>query len=292
VIVPFPAGGQLDVVTRLVAQRIAPALGQPIIVDVRPGADGNIGTEMAARSAPDGHTWVAVSPPTTIQPSVRPRTLRYDPLRDFEPVVFLGTSPFLFAVPASSPASTVREFITHAKTQPGSLSYAGSARGTVVHLATELFMHDMGLKMVMINYTGQPAAMLDLMAGRVDFMTLGMVLAEPQIKAGKLKALAILDHKRHPRLPEVPSVVELGMPDLVMQTWFGLAMPAQTPAAIVQRVNSEVTKVLQSPEVQAQLQGMGVVVASPNTPQEFGRFMRDDVARWKKVVSEAAIETD
>jgi tripartite-type tricarboxylate transporter receptor subunit TctC len=292
VVVPFPVGGQLDLVTRLITQKIAPALGQPIIVDVKPGADGNIGTESVAKSAPDGYTWVAVSPPTTIQPSVRPKTLRYDPLRDFEPVAFLGTSPFLFAVPASSPASQLRDFVSFAKTQPGRLSYAGSARGTVVHLATELFMHDMGLKMVMINYTGQPAAMLDLIAARVDFMTLGMVLAEPQIKAGKLKALAILDHKRHPRFPDLPTVAELGMPDLVMQTWFGLAMPTQTPSAVVQRVNAEINKALLAPEVRAQLDGMGVVAAQPNSPQEFGRFLRDDVARWKKVVSDAGIETD
>jgi tripartite-type tricarboxylate transporter receptor subunit TctC len=292
VIVPFPAGGQLDVVARLIAQKVSPALGQPVIVDVRPGADGNIGTEAGARAAADGYTWLAVSPPTTIQPSVRPKSLRYDPLRDFEPVVFLGTSPFLFAVPASSPVSTLREFIAHAKAQQGKLSYAGSARGTVVHLATELFMHEQSLKMTMVNYAGQPAAVLDLIGGRVDFMTVGIVLAEGHLKSGKLKALAILDEQRHPRLSEVPHVVELGMPELVMLSWFGIAMPAQTPAPIVAQVNAEINRVLQMPDVQAQFNSLGVQVAKPNSPQDFARFMRDDLARWKRVVSAASIETD
>jgi tripartite-type tricarboxylate transporter receptor subunit TctC len=137
-IVPFPAGGQLDVVSRLIADRLSPLIGQPIIVEAKPGADGNIATEAVAKSAPDGYTWLAASPPTTIQPSVRPKTLRYDPLHDFQAVAFIGTSPFLFVVPASLPVNSLKEFVAYAKARPGDLSYAGSARGTVVHLATEL----------------------------------------------------------------------------------------------------------------------------------------------------------
>jgi tripartite-type tricarboxylate transporter receptor subunit TctC len=291
-IVPFPAGGQLDVVARLVAERLSPALGQPIVVEAKPGADGNIGTEQVAKAAPDGYTWLAASPPTTIQPSVRPTTLRYDPLRDFEPVALIGTSPFLFVVPASLPVSTLQDFVAYAKARPGELSYAGSARGTVVHLATELFMHDAGIRMEMINYPGQPNAIADLVTGRVHFMTLGLILAEPQIKAGKLKALAILDQKRHAHVPGVPTAGEVGQPALVMTTWFGLAMPAKTPAPIVQRVNAEVMKVLATPEVAAKLASMGIDAAKPNDPAAFGAFLRDDVARWKSVVKQANIATD
>jgi len=291
-IVPFPAGGQLDIIARLVADRIAPVLGQPIVIDARPGADGNIGTEFVAKSAPDGYTWLAVSPPTTIQPSVRPKTLRYDPLRDFEPVAFLGTSPFLFVIPATLSPNTLPEFIAYAKTQPGKLSYAGSARGTVVHLATELFMHDAGIAMEMISYQGQPAAIPDLITGRVQFMTLGLILAEPQLKAGKLRALAILDRKRHAHLPDVPTVTELGQPELVMTTWFGLAMPAGVPRAIVDRVNAEVMKVLQAPDIVKKLEEIGIDAAKPNSPAEFAKFMQDDVARWKKVVLDAGIAVD
>jgi tripartite-type tricarboxylate transporter receptor subunit TctC len=212
-VVPFPAGGQLDVVSRLFAERLAVVLGQPVIVEVKPGADGNIGTELVAKAEPDGYTWVAVSPPTTIQPSVRPKTLRYDPIRDFEPVAFIGTSPFLFVVPSSIPVSSLKDFVAYAKGKPGALSYAGSARGTVVHLATELFKHDAGISMEMIGYQGQPSAIADLITARVQFMTLGLILAEPQIKAGKLRALAVLDRTRDKHLPDVPSVVELGYPD-------------------------------------------------------------------------------
>jgi len=291
-IVPFPAGGQLDVVARLIAERIGPALGQPIVVEARPGADGNLATEQVAKAAPDGYTWLAASPPTTIQPSVRPTTLRFDPIRDFEAVAFIGTSPFLFVVPASLPVGTLDEFVAYAKARPGELSYAGSARGTVVHLATELFMHDSGIRMETINYQGQPSAIADLITGRVQFMTLGLILAEPQLKAGKLKALAVLDGKRTPLLPSVPSAVELKRPQLVMTTWFGLAMPAKTPAAIVERVNAEVMKALAAPEVVAKFQSMGIDAARPNTPTDFANFMREDVARWKGVVKSAGIAVD
>ena len=291
-IIPFPAGGQLDVVARLVADRLSVVLGQPIVVEPKPGADGNIGTEQVAKAAPDGYTWLAASPPTTIQPSVRPTTLRYDPLRDFEPVALIGTSPFLFVVPASLPVGNLQEFVAYAKARPGELSYAGSARGTVVHLATELFMHDAGIKMEMINYPGQPSAIPDLITGRVHFMTLGLILAAPQLKAGKLKALAVLDSRRDPQLPEVPTVVELNRPELVMLTWFGLAMPAKTPKAIVDRVNAEVMKILAAPDVIAKLESMGVNPAKPNGPDEFGTFMKEDVARWKSVVRQANIAID
>jgi tripartite-type tricarboxylate transporter receptor subunit TctC len=291
-IVPFPAGGQLDVVSRLIADRIAPALGQPIVIEVKPGADGNIGTEMAAHAAADGYTWLAASPPTTIQPSVRPRTLRYDPMRDFEPVGFIGTSPFLFVVPASLPVATLKDFIAYAKAHDGSLSYAGSSRGTVVHLSAELLKHDAGIDMQMIGYQGQPSAIADLLTARVQFMTLGLILAEPYIRDHKLKALAVLDARRSARLPDVPSVAELGYPDLVMATWFGIVMPKGTPASIVERVNAEIVKALQSPDVIAKLEAMGVDPAKPNTPAQFGTFLRDDVARWKKVVQDAGIDLD
>jgi tripartite-type tricarboxylate transporter receptor subunit TctC len=291
-IVPFPAGGQLDVVSRLIADRLSPLIGQPIIVEAKPGADGNIATEAVAKSAPDGYTWLAASPPTTIQPSVRPKTLRYDPLHDFQAVAFIGTSPFLFVVPASLPVNSLKEFVAYAKARPGDLSYAGSARGTVVHLATELFKHDAGIAMEMIGYQGQPSAIADLITGRVQFMTLGTILAEPFVRSGKLKALAVLDAKRYAALSDVPTAVELGYPDLVMSTWFGLVMPRDTPRPIVERVNVEVMKVLASKDVVDKLQAMGVDAASPHPPAKFAQFLQDDVARWKKIVADAAIVVD
>ena len=291
-IVPFPAGGQLDVVARLIADRLAKSLGQPIIVEAKPGADGNIGTEFVAKADPDGYTWLAASPPTTIQPSVRPKSLRYDPIRDFDPVAFIGTSPFVFVVPASLPVGSLKEFIAYAKARPGQLSYAGSARGTVVHLATEIFKHDAGISMEMIGYKGQPDAIPDLLSGRTQFMTMGLILAEPQVKAGKLKALALLDRERYANLPDVPTVTELGYPDIVLTSWFGLAVPKGTPRAAIDRVNAEVTKILRAPDVAAKLRALGMDPAKPNSPDDFGAFMKEDAARWKKVVKEAGIELD
>jgi tripartite-type tricarboxylate transporter receptor subunit TctC len=291
-IVPFPAGGQLDVVARLIADRLSPLLGQPIIVEVKPGADGNIGTEFVAKSAPDGYTWLAASPPTTIQPSVRPKTLRYDTLRDFQAVAFLGTSPFVFVVPASLPVQSLKEFVAYAKARPGALSYAGSARGTVVHLASELLKHDAGIAMEMIGYQGQPSAIADLLTGRVQFMTLGAILAEPHIKSGKLKALAVLEARRYAMLPDVPTAVELGYPDLVMSTWFGLVVPQATPRPIVDRLSAELTKVLASADVIDRMKALGAEAAPPASPEMFEQFLKDDVARWKKVVTDAAIEVD
>jgi tripartite-type tricarboxylate transporter receptor subunit TctC len=291
-IVPFPAGGQLDVVARLVADKLSPLLGQPVIVEVKPGADGNIATEQVAKAAPDGYTWLAASPPTTIQPSVRPKTLRYDTLRDFQGVAFLGTSPFVFVVPATLPVNSLKEFVAYAKARPGALSYAGSARGTVVHLATELLKHDTGIAMEMIGSQGQPSAIADLLTGRVQFMTLGAILAEPHIRSGTLKALAVLETRRYPVLPDVPTVVELGYPDLVMSTWFGLVVPRTTPRPIVDRVNAELMKVLAAPDVIEKLKTLGAEAAAPNSPEKFEQFLKDDVARWNKIVTDAAIDVD
>lgn len=290
-VVPFPAGSALDGVARMVADRITAPLGQPIIVENRPGADGNIGTGRVAKSAPDGYTWLAISPPFTVQPSVRPQTLTFDPLRDFQPVALFGTSPFVLVVPSSLPVKTLKEFVDYAKARPGKLSYSGTA-GTLVHLIGEIFKRDAGIDMQFIGYPGQNSAIVDLLSGRVQFMSLGLTLAEPLIKAGKLTPLAVLRTQRHPHLPEVPTVGELGYPNLVITAWFGLAMPRQTPAPIVQRVNAEVIQALQSPDMIEKFRNMGLDPAQANTPAEFTQMLRDEIARWNKAVKEAHIVVD
>ena len=290
-VVSFPAGSALDSVARMVADRITAPLGRPIIIENRPGADGNIGTERVAKSAPDGYTWLAISPPFTVQPSVRPQTLTFDPLRDFQPVALFGTSPFVLVVPASLPVTTLKEFVDYAKARSGKLSYSGTA-GTLVHIIGELFKRDAGIDMQLIGYPGQNSAIADLVSGRVQFMSLGLTLAEPLIKSGKLKPLAVLRTQRHPHFPDVPTVVELGYPNLVITAWFGLAMPRQTPAPIVQRVNAEVMRALQSPDVIEKFENMGVDPAAPNSPAEFTQMLRDEIARWNKAVKDAHIVVD
>jgi tripartite-type tricarboxylate transporter receptor subunit TctC len=289
VIVPFPAGGQLDVVVRLIAEKISPALGQPIVVEVHTGADGNIGAELAARGAPDGYTWFATSVPFTTQAALQPGKLRYDALRDFAPVANLGTASFVLVVPPSVPVSTLKAFIAYAKAHPGELSYAGTSVGSVTHLSTEMFAHAVGIRMEMIPYAGIPAAMSDLLSGRTQFMSTGVIAALPLIKAGKLKPLAILAAERHPQLPNVPTIVEEGYPDLTVATWFGLLVPAKTPPAIVQRVNAEIMKAMRDPDVLARYQTMGVDPVAPHAPDAFGKVLRSEVDRWGKVIRDAHV---
>lgn len=292
VLVPFPAGGQLDVVVRMIADRISPALGQPIVAEVRTGADGNIAAEAVARSAPDGYTWLSTSVPFATQASLQPGKLRYDALRDFEPVANLGTASFVLVVPTSVPVNTLKEFIAYAKARPGQLSYAGTSVGSVTHLSTEMFAREVGIRMEMIPYAGIPAAMADLLAGRTQFMSTGLIAALPQIKAGKLKPLAILASQRHPQLPDVPTIVEEGYPDLTVATWFGLFVPAHTPAEVVQRINAEVMQALRSPEILEKYRKIGVDPVPAHTPAQFGAFVKGEVDRWGKVIRDANVKVE
>jgi tripartite-type tricarboxylate transporter receptor subunit TctC len=287
VIVPFPAGGQLDVVVRLIAEKISPALGQPIVVEVHTGADGNIGAEMAARSAPDGYTWFATSVPFTTQAALQPGKLRYDALRDFAPVANLGTASFVLVVPPSVPVSNLKQFIAYAKSHD--LSYAGTSVGSVTHLSTEMFAREVGIKMEMIPYAGIPAAMSDLLSGRTQFMSTGVIAALPLIKSGKLKPLAILAPERHPQLPDVPTIVEEGYPNLTVATWFGLLVPAKTPPEIVQRINAEIMKAIGDPDVLARYKTMGVDRVAPHPPEAFGKLLQSEVDRWGKVIRDAHV---
>jgi len=292
IIVPFPAGGQLDIVVRMVADKISPALGQSIIIENKLGADGNIGAETVAKSAADGYTWLATSVPFATQTSLQPGKLHYDPVKDFQPVANLGTSSFVLVVPNSVPVNSLKEFIAYAKARPGELSYAGTSVGSVTHLSTEMFDRAVGIRMQMIPYAGIPAAMSDLISGRTQFMSTGLIAALPQIKGGKLKPLAILAAKRHPQLPDVPTIVEEGYPDLTVDTWFGLLMPAGTPADIVQRVNTEVMRALQSPDVLAKYAAIGVNPVEPHNAAGFGTLLNHEIARWGKVIHDANVKVD
>ena len=291
VIVPFPAGGQLDSVIRLVCERLSPVLGQPIVVENRTGADGNIGSQLVARSAPDGYTWLAQSAPYTIQAALRPQALGYS-IRDLQPVASVGTSTFVLVVPVTLPVKSLEEFVAYAKARPDQLSYAGSAVGTTVHLSTEMFQHAAGTKMLMIPYAGIPPALADLVTGRTHFMSVGVVAGLPMIKAGKLRPLAILDSERHPQLPDVPTTAEKGYPKVTVNTWFGMLVPAKTPRNIVQRINAELTKIAQSPEVLARYQSMGVDPVKPLTPEAFEAQLESELARWAVIIKDANIKAD
>ena len=292
IVVPFPAGGQLDVVVRVVADKLSPALGQPIVVENRLGADGNIAAELVARSAPDGYTWLATSVPFATAISLHPKSLRYDPVTDFQPIANLGTSSFVLVVPTDVPAKTVAEFVAYAKARPTKLSYAGTSVGSVTHLSTEMFMRAAGIEMEMIPYAGIPPALTDLVTGRTQFMSLGLIAAQPQIKAGKLRPLAVLDRERNKIVADVPTIAEVGYPDLAVGTWFGLFVPAQVPKEVGRRINAEVMKVLASPEVLAKYDSIGVDPVKPHSPEAFGAQLKAEIAKWGKVVSEAKLKVD
>jgi len=288
VLVPFPAGGQLDVVVRAIADKLQPVLGQPLVVENRTGADGNIAAEAVAKSAPDGYTWLATSVPFATASSLA-KNLRFDPVKDFRPVANLGTSSFVICVPANLPVKTIAEFVAYAKANEGKLSYAGTSRGSVTHLSSEMFMRATGTKMEFIGYAGIPPALTDLIGGRLQFMSVGIVAAMPQIAAGKIRPLAVLDAQRHPQLPDVPSIVEAGYPDVVASTWFGLLVPAQTPPEAVQRINAEAVKIATSPEIAEKFKAMGVNPIAPNTPEQFDAFLKADMAKWQKVIKDANV---
>ena len=292
IVTPFPAGGQLDVVVRLLAEKMSPVLGQPIVVDNRTGADGNIGAEAVARSAPDGYTWLATTVPFATQISLNPSALRYHPVKDFQAVAKMGTSSFVLVVPVDIPVKSVKEFVAYAKANRGKLSYGGTSVGSVTHLSTEMFKRATGTEMEMIPYAGIPPALTDLVTGRTQFMSLGLVAALPQIKAGKLRPLAVLDDARHPLLPDVLTIVDEGYADLVVGTWFGLFVPVQTPKDIVARINAEVMKAMQSPEVLDKYKSIGVEPVKAHDADAFARQFDAEIVRWGKVVVDAKIKTE
>jgi tripartite-type tricarboxylate transporter receptor subunit TctC len=293
VVVPFAAGGILDIVARTVTTKVGTALGQAIVFDQRTGADGNIGSQFVAHAAPDGYTWLVTGfPAFTVQVNLRPQTAGYDPVRDFEPVARLADSPNVFVVPAGIPVNSLREFVTYAKAKSTPTSFATSGNGAPSHLTMEIFKRSAGIEMLHVPYKGQQPALTDLISGRVDSMAMSLVLAVPQIQAGKLKPLAMIDSERHPLLPNVPTIKELGYPEAIVVSWFGLLMPSKTPKTIVDRVNAEVLKALQSPDIVAKLESVGTIPAKPGRPEDLGQMIRNELARFGKVVKDANIKIE
>ncbi len=289
-VVPFPAGGQVDVAARVLAASMAPALGESIVVENRTGADGLIGTEYVAKSPADGYTWLAQAVPFTVMPSLRPQQLRYDTIRDFQPVALFATASLVYVVPSSLPASTLADFVAYVKARPGQISYAGSSQGSLAHLTAEMLKHAVGISMEMIPYAGMPPAMTDLATGRTQFMSVGVSVALPYIKSGALKPLAVLDSTRHKLLPAVPTIVEQGYPALATSTWFGLLVPAKSPAEMVQKINAVAVGALRTADVAEKFEAVGIdTPKGANTPANFAALIKDEVARWGAVVRDAKI---
>jgi len=282
-VVAFPPGGGTDIVARAIAEKLARSLGQQVVVDNRPGAGGNVGTEIVAKSAPDGYTILMGSVgPLAINPSLF-ASLPFDPLRDLAPITLAATTPNVLVVHPSLPVRTVQDLIALARARPGALNFASSGHGTPAQLAGELFNVAAGVKMVHVPYKGAAPALADLLGGQVQLMFSTMPPALPHIREGRLRALAVTSLRRSAAMPELPTLDEAGLPGFEAVTWHGVLAPAGTAPEIVERLNRELVAVLHAPDVVARLSAQGAEPVG-STPQEFARYIREESAKWARVV--------
>jgi tripartite-type tricarboxylate transporter receptor subunit TctC len=288
-IIPQSPGGASDTVGRVVAQRLGERLGQQIVADNRPGATGNIGAELVAKATPDGYTLLLTAPNLVTSGSLYAR-VNFDPLKDFAPISQLTMSPNIFLVNPSFPARTLKELIEIAKAKPKQIDFSSSGHASTQHLAGELLNILTGIQLVHIPYKGGGPALLDLMAGRVPAMVSSLPAAVPQIKAGKVRPLAVTSAKRSAAVPDVPTVAEAAnLPGYEASTWQGFVFPANTPRAIVERVSKETRTVLGAADVRERLRDFGYEPVG-STPAEFGAHVRAELAKWTKVIKGAGIK--
>jgi tripartite-type tricarboxylate transporter receptor subunit TctC len=289
IIVPYAAGGGSDVTARIVAPHLSGYLGQPVIVDNRPGASGLLGHDLGAKATPDGYTllWCTIGP-MAVNVSLR-KKLPYDPVRDFEPITLTADSLQALVVHPSLPARSVKEFIALAKTQPGKLNYGSSGNGGALHLAAALFDLRAGTSMVHVPYKGGAPAIADLAGGHIQVMFATLVTALPHIGAGKFRALAVTTSKRAPMVPDLPTIAEAGLPGYEASNWYGIVAPAGTPRSIVTRLNREIVAILNMKEVTDTFFKQGQV-ALPVTPQEFRSYIKSEIAKWSEVVKRAGLK--
>jgi len=281
-IVPLTAGGPTDILARIIAVPLAEPLGQQVIVDNRPGAGGNIGAEIAAKSPADGYTlFMGTSGPLSINSSLYPR-LAFDPLRDFAPVILTASAPFIVIAHPSVAANTMKELIALAKAKPGQLNY-GSVPGSASHLSTELFKMTAGVNIVHIPYKGAAPATTDVMAGQIQLSFASTPGSIPVVKAGKVKALGVTSARRIAKLPDVPTVAEAALAGYEASVWYGVVAPAGTPRDIVQRLNTEIARIVADP-VQRERMVAGDFEPTTSTPEQFAAFIKSETVKWGKVV--------
>jgi tripartite-type tricarboxylate transporter receptor subunit TctC len=291
IIVPFPPGGIADLFARVIGQKFSEAWGQPGVVENRPGAGGNIGAELVAKSPPDGYTLVTGSIGThAVNVSIF-RKLAYDPIRDFVPVALIMEAEGLLVLHPSVPVKSVKELIALAKARPGQIAYASAGHGTASHLAGELFKSMAKVDMVHVPYKGNVPALTDLIAGQTSLLFATMPTALPHVQSGRLKALAVASTARSPAAPQLPTIAEAALPGYAVTNWIGFFAPAGTPRDVVTRLNAEVVRTMQAPEIQKRLATEGAKF-SPWTPDQFAAFVKAEMTKWAKVVKEAGIRVD
>ena len=290
IIVPFSAGGSSDPVARLIARHLTTALGQPFVVENRPGAGGNLGTDLVAKAAPDGYTVLFAAGSTAINPSLYSR-LPFDPVKDLEPVIHVATLSGILVAHPSVPAASVRELIQLARSKPGGVTYASAGSGTVPHLAGELFRAASKVEMTHVPYKGSNPALADLIGGQVQVMFANMPGTLQHVKAGRLKVIAVTGAKRSELLPDVPTIAESGLAGYEAPNWYGIFAPAGTPATVIARLNSEINKAMAAPEFveHMRLEGAEGIGGSP---AQFRAFFAGEIERWAPVVKAAGVKAD
>jgi len=291
ILVPHAAGGVTDVITRIVAQPLGDALGQTIIVENRPGASGLLGTEVAARAAPDGYTLLMYVDTNTIFPSTV-KQLAHDPEASFAPITLIALGSHVVVAHPSLPVSSLQELVVYAKANPGTLSYASPGTGSPQHLAGETIKQTTGIDVTHIPYKGGGQAIGDLVGGQVKIGVIGMAPVIPHYKAGKLKILAVTGGQRAAMLPEVPTVAESGLPGFSTLQWTGIVAPAGTPPEVISRVHAALTKILQQPAVIEKIAALGQEASPSATPEAFQQMIRTEIKRWPAVVSAAGVKPE
>ena len=288
IVVPFTAGGIVDSIARTIGEKLSAKYGQPVLVENKAGAGGAIGTDFVAKAPADGYTLLLVSPGFAVAPSLQ-KGLGWNPVRDFRSVAGIGVVPNVIVVYPGVPAKTMVEFVELARKSSTPLTYATAGIGTSNHLSGELLAQEAGIKLTHVPYKGQPDALNDLLSGRVDMMPLTAALALQQVKAGKLRALAVTTAKRASAAPELPTVAEAAkLPDYQVGTWFGLVAPARTPEPVMRKLSADVAEILAMPEVKTKLEAMGMELAPQKGP-EFDAFVDREFVKWSKVIQQAGI---
>jgi tripartite-type tricarboxylate transporter receptor subunit TctC len=287
-ILPFPPGGPTDITGRAIAQKLSEQLGQTVVPENRPGAAGNIGLELASKSAPDGYTIVLAAPPIAISPSLY-KKLNYNAQKDLAPISLVATIENVMVVHNSVPAKSLKEFIELARRYPGKLNFSSSGAGSTNHLASELLNGRYKLKMVHVPFKGSGPALVALMSGEVDVGTLAVPGAIPIIRAKRVRPLAVLSKERVPALPDVPTAKESGVDDFVVSIWYGMLAPAGTPRDYINRLNAEIRKALASPDMKQRLAASGVDPLV-STPDEFANHIKSETVRYAKIIKDAGIK--
>jgi tripartite-type tricarboxylate transporter receptor subunit TctC len=289
-VLPFPPGGPTDILGRIVGQKLAEALGQPVVVDNRGGAGGNVGTEFASKQPADGYNIALVSPALVYSPSLY-KKLGYDPVRDFAPISLVAQIPNVLLIHPSVPARTLKDLVQLAKANPGKLNFGSGGLGTGQHLAGETLKVLANVNMVHVPYKGSNLAMLAMIGGEIDMVVIGIPPALQQIQSGRVRALAILAAQRSPALPNVPTAAEAGMPGYEVSSWYGVVAPAGTPREIVSRLNAELTKSMHSADGRERIVGAGFDPMT-RTPEQFAAFIKTELARGAKIIQAAGIKPE